>query len=473
MSLHPQGVEPIPEETCRVARAAFPRGNPYLRMRDEMGTLVGDAAFADLFAVRGQPGLAPWRLALVTLFQYAEDLADRQAADAVRGRIDWKYALGLALDDPGFDYSGLSEFRTRLLSGQAEARLFEALLDQAREHGLLKQRGRQRTDSTHVLGAVRVLNRLDLVAEALRQIWLQQYQDVAGCLVWRDAAQLPPADRQIRSPHDPQARLAKKRTTVWTGYKVHLTEQCDPEVPHLITQVTTTPAPRPDQATTAAIDDDLAAHDHLPADHLVDAGYLDADVLVSSAQAHGVQLVGPVCPDTSWQARQAVGFAAADFAVDWEAQQVRCPSGKTSASWQPTVDRYGTAVIEVKFARGDCRDCALRPQCTRTQEQRRMLTLRPRPQHEALRAARARQGTRDFAPQYAARAGIEGTLSQGVRAFGLRQCRYRGEHKTRLQHLLTAAALNFVRMAAWLIGVNPAQTRQSAFRKLMVQSAGA
>ncbi len=123
MSLKPSLIQPVPEETARIARAAFRRGNPLLQLRDELGPIFADADFADLFPRRGQPGLAPWRLALVTLLQFREDLADRRAAEAVRARIDWKYLLGLELTDPGFDHSVLCEFRLRLLEGSAEERL--------------------------------------------------------------------------------------------------------------------------------------------------------------------------------------------------------------------------------------------------------------------------------------------------------------------------------------------------------------
>ncbi len=168
MSLQPGPVPPVPAETARVARAAFPKGTAFMRMRDEFGAIYEDAAFAPLFPARGQPAEAPWRLALVTVFQFAEDLSDRQAADAVRGRIDWKYALSLDLVDPGFDASVLSEFRTRLLAGGVGELLLDTLLAAFRQRGLLKARGRQRTDSTHVLAAVRALNRLELVAETMR-----------------------------------------------------------------------------------------------------------------------------------------------------------------------------------------------------------------------------------------------------------------------------------------------------------------
>ena len=168
MSLRPDLIRPVPEGTARVARAAFREGNPLLQLRDELGPVFADADFADLFPKRGQPGLAPWRLALVTLLQFREDLSDRRAAEAMRGRIDWKYALGLELADPGFDASVLCEFRARLVEGGAEERLLDRLLARCRELGLLKARGRQRTDATHVLASVRVLNRLELVGETLR-----------------------------------------------------------------------------------------------------------------------------------------------------------------------------------------------------------------------------------------------------------------------------------------------------------------
>src|SRR5919202_3999552 len=168
MSLRPEPIGPVPDETSRVARAALPTGNPYMRMRDELQALVEDDELAHLFPKRGQPAERPWRLALVTIFQFVEDLSDRQAADAVRARIDWKYALGLELENPGFDHTVLSEFRGRLVENGAERLLLDVFLEQFRRYGLLKAHGRQRTDSSHVLAAVRALNRLELVRETLR-----------------------------------------------------------------------------------------------------------------------------------------------------------------------------------------------------------------------------------------------------------------------------------------------------------------
>jgi transposase len=167
MSLNPCPIDPVPEETARVARAAFPKGNRYMTMRDELGIIYPNDLFADLYPQVGHYGEPPWRLALVTLMQFSENLTDRQAADAVRGRIDWKYALGLELTDTGFDFSVLSEFRTRLMAGAAEERLLTTMLDRFTDRGLLKRRGNQRTDSTHIVAAVRSLNRLEIVGETL------------------------------------------------------------------------------------------------------------------------------------------------------------------------------------------------------------------------------------------------------------------------------------------------------------------
>ena len=161
MSLKPAPISPIPEETVRVARRAFPKGSVAIRLRDEFGSLYQDQDFQALFPSHGQPGLAPWRLALVTVLQFLENLSDHQAAEAVRTRIDWKYALGLELTDPGFHFSVLTEFRARLIAGGAEQLLLDRMLEQFQQRGLVKARGKQRTDSTHVLAAVHSLSLLE------------------------------------------------------------------------------------------------------------------------------------------------------------------------------------------------------------------------------------------------------------------------------------------------------------------------
>jgi transposase len=168
MSLPPQPIPPVPEATARVARTAFPHGNLDLMRRDELGTLVTADTFAALFPTRGQPAEAPWRLALVTIMPYVEEVSDRQASEAVRGRIDWQSALSVERTDPGFDSTVFSEVRTRLIMGSAEQRRLDAILDRCRERQWLKARGRPRTDSTHGLARVRAVNRLECVGETLR-----------------------------------------------------------------------------------------------------------------------------------------------------------------------------------------------------------------------------------------------------------------------------------------------------------------
>jgi transposase len=190
LSLDPSPIEPVPEETARVARAIFPKGNRSLLVRETLGTLFTATLFVELFPTRGQPALAPWRLALVTLIQDIEGLPDRQAAEAVRTRMDWKYVLGLWLTDPGFDCSVLSEFRARLGEHSAPERVVDGLLEACQKNGWLAGGGRQRTDSPHGLARVRRLTRIDLVGETRRAAltalavaapdWLQQHSRPDG-----------------------------------------------------------------------------------------------------------------------------------------------------------------------------------------------------------------------------------------------------------------------------------------------------
>jgi transposase len=556
MSLHPQPLEPVPEDTVRVARAAFPKGNPYLTLRDQLGTIFQDEDFAALFPVCGQPGLPPWRLALITILQFRETLADRQAAEAVRARIDWKYLLGLELTDPGFDFSVLSEFRHRLLAGSAEARLLDKLLERCRTLGLLKARGQQRMDSTHVLAAIRVLSRLELVAETLRAAlnelaivaptWLQglaplewyarygkriedtrlprektareayartvgedgfhvldavarpeapeAVRDLPSLATLRRTWQrhyertestgtatrkrpgprvrfkanrdLPRATEGIESPYDTDARYRHKRDTQWTGYMVHVSEACEPAAPHLITHVHTTAATVHEARCTAPIQKALVEKDLPPSEHLVDAAYIDAELLVESQDQHGITLRGPTRPSPGWQAQVEGAYTIDQFEVDWAQQRVRCPQGKWSAAWWEHGARTSCRPIIVEFALKDCQACPARPVCTRAEQQGRRVRLPPRAQYEALEVARAWYRSAEGRQRYKRRAGVEGTLSQGVRGFGLRCTRYRGLAKTALQHVATAAAINMDRIIAWLDERPRAKTRISRFAAL-------
>jgi transposase len=168
MSVQPRPWPEVPALTAQVARSAFPGGSLAIRVRDELGAWCQDGDFTGLYGIRGAPGMSPAQLAVITALQFTGDLTDRQAADAVRGRLDWKYCLGLELADPGFHFSALSEFRGRLVAGSAERLLLDLLLARLKEAGLVRAGGRQRTDSTHVLARIRELNRLELAGEAVR-----------------------------------------------------------------------------------------------------------------------------------------------------------------------------------------------------------------------------------------------------------------------------------------------------------------
>src|SRR5919197_573797 len=168
MTWRPHPLPPVPEATAAVVKAAFPKGNLYVDLRTEFGTLYDDTLFADLYSRRGCPvAIAPWRLALVTVMQYIEGLTDRQAADAVRRCIDWKYTLSLELSDPGFHFTLFHDFRERLLAHDGAQRLLDTFLAACKARSWLKARGTQRTDSTHVLAAIRTLHRLECVLEAM------------------------------------------------------------------------------------------------------------------------------------------------------------------------------------------------------------------------------------------------------------------------------------------------------------------
>ena len=209
----------------------------------------------------------------------------------------------------------------------------------------------------------------------------------------------------------------------------------------------------------------MKAKNLLPDKHIVDTGYVDAELLVASREEYEVDLIGPTLPDYKWQAKAGKGFAAGAFPVDWDQQRVTCPEGKTSTGWSPAVDRGHNPVIKVKFSASDCGSCPSRAKCTTGS--RRSITLRPKEQYVALQVARVREGTEDFKKEYRRRAGIEGTISEGVRAHGLRRSRYVGTAKTHLQHVASAAAINLVRISDWLMGKDRTRTRASAYQRLM------
>jgi transposase len=469
MSLNPRPIDPVPQETARVGRAAFPKGNRYMTMRDVLGVIYPNDLFADLYPQVGHYGEPPWRLALVTLMQFSENLTDRQAADAVRGRIDWKYALGLELTDVGFDFSVLSEFRTRLITGAAEERLLTTMLDCFMDRGLLKSRGNQRTDSTHIVAAVRSLNRLEIVGETLhaalnalaqiapawlrahvtaewflrygksfsdyqqptgkgerqelaetigrdgrhllteiyrdaapaylrevpavetfRQVWVQQFYIEADDLKWRDIKDCPPSSVMIASPYDLDSRYSEKRGEHWRGYKVHVTETCDDDTPHIITHVETTMATDQDVTVIDTMHQALAQHNRLPDVRWVDGAYTSGEKLVTSQHDYQIDLMGPMRQDQSWQARDEQAYDIRHFHIDWEHETVTCPMGTASQYWKPGKGPRGKPTIQVFFPKPICAACDVRARCTHSKTGPRELTLHPQEQHEAIQAARER-----------------------------------------------------------------------------------
>ncbi|MEU4164056.1 IS1182 family transposase [Actinoplanes sp. NPDC026670] len=534
----------MPELTARVVRASFPKGTLAIRIRDALGPVFTDETFAQAFPAAGRPAASPGALALVSVLQYAEGLSDRQAADQVRARMDWKYLLGLELDDAGFDFTVLTDFRTRLITHGIEEKVLDAVLDRCSQLGLLRAGGRQRTDSTHVLAAVRTLNRMEFVGETLRAAlevlaaaaprwlaplidsgwterygapvdsyrfpkgddvrarwaeqvgrdgylildaiaaggapawlreipavqvlataWQQQYQRDGQEVRWREGKDLPPSRDRLSCPYDLDTRYGLKRGKGWCGYKVHLSETCDCDVPRLITNVATTDATVTDTEMTERIHQDLAARRLLPDQHAVNGGYVTAAHVVTARDEHRVDLLGPVGLDTNKGER----LPQSAFHVDWQAKTVTCPQGKTSISWSVQRKNSGTELARVHFAAADCTGCPLRTACTTAAADSkwgRSLTLLPAAQQEILDIRRREQTTEQWQQDYRIRAGVEATISQITRRTGIRRTRYTGLDKTHLGHLFAATAVNIIRIDAWLTDTPIGRTRTSHLAQL-------
>jgi transposase len=525
MTLRERDLGEMPEDIRALGERVLGPDDPYRVIGEQLADLVADAQFAGLYEATGRAAVWPSVLALVTLFQFLEDLPDREAARAVVVRLDWKYALHLPLGYGGFDFSCLSYFRRRLVEHEQERLVFEAVLDRVRALGFLRRRGKQRTDSLGVVGAVRQLSQLELVSEALRlalralrdaapdwvtqvvpgafqtaylerrsdyrltaeerraelvrvghdgawlldrlgaedaaalralpevatlaTIWQQRYERVDGRVRWRDRT--VDATELIVTPHDPGVRVGQKRGHAWWGDKVHVTETIaeptDPDAPapadpadrvRFITDVTTSPAPSGDGQALGEIREHLTDRDLLMDEQVVDSGYVSGKHLAESAAA-GVDLVGPPLLDTSPN-----GFKLADFAIDREAQRAVCPAGQVATKWAVRTERDGSRAIQIRFPTAVCAACPLRPRCT-TGKGGRNLSLSEH--HERLVARRAEAQTPAFRARLKTRAGIEATLSELVRAHGLRRHRYRGDARRHAEHLLKAAACNLKRLA--------------------------
>jgi transposase len=316
----------------------------------------------------------------------------------------------------------------------------------------------------------------------LRQAWQRHYDratdegarqgsPAVSHVRFKPNRELPPAAAGIESPYDPEARYRHQCDTQWTGYMVHVSETCEPTAPHLLTQVHTTTAAVYEAQCTELIHQVLHAKDLAPQEHFVDGAYISADVLVASRDDHAIMLRGPTRPIQGWQAQTDGAYDLSPCTVDWAQRQARCPQGKVSTVWRAYVDREGQPYTIVRFSLQDCRPCPARPLCSRTQKTGRGLHLPSQERFDALQAARAWYASEEGRQHYQRRAGVEGTLSQGVRAFGLRRTRFRGLAKTHLQHIATAAAITVTRIVAWLEEGPRAKTRTSRFAALAPASA--
>ncbi|MEU9891475.1 transposase [Sphaerisporangium sp. NPDC051011] len=320
------------------------------------------------------------------------------------------------------------------------------------------------------------LRRLPKV-QILRQVWVQQYwTDQDGTLGWRgpkstrdrqsrrtkqrrsvtapaaggrpdpSLAQVPWSGMEIVTPHDAEARYCHKAGKAeWIGYRDHQSETCEANGPNVIVHVAIRPVPEQDIDAVDAIHAALIAQGLAPAEHVVDGGYVTPDVIHHAAARWGIFLLGPVRSEP----RPRPGFTKEDFHIDWQARTLTCPRGITRPPWKPTFDGDRPR-FSVLFPRKACRACEDRLACTGNIDGKgRHVTLLPRPQQEIQTRVRAEQQTQQWRARYAIRAGCEATVSETVHAHGLRHCRYLGLAMTHVQHVLTVAGTNIIRLSQY------------------------
>jgi transposase len=513
MSLQMNWNTEIPADTAQVGRAILTEDDPYRLVGDGVNDFLSLRDFIGLYSALGRGAICPIILALVTVFQFLENIPDRGAARLVVTRIDWKYALHLPLAWLGFNYSDLCNFRKRLLEHKAERLIFEKVLAWVRSLGFVKKYGKQRSDSSHILGYVERLSRLEMVWETLRvalraieTVAPEWYQEVIPAAFhaayverqsdWRLSQEELPAAMQkagsdgfwlldhfnvhtpesilalpevemlrgvweqqferqdkvtvrqppfkgkeiMQSPHDPEARWAKKRGKDWVGYKLQVTETAEEgEAVQFITDIDVVAANADDSEAVDAIQTRLIERDLKPDEHYVDKGYVSGANLAHSAERN-IELVGPALADTS---RKPEGYKQSDFEIDFEQQRVICPEGKCSAKWYTRPQPDGHVGATAQF-RDQCVGCPARAQCAPGQSGR---TLDISPYHAQLDQRRAEQQTEAFKEKMKRRSAIEGTISELTRKHGARRSRYRGMVKSRLQALFIGAAANLKRLA--------------------------
>lgn len=506
----------IPADTAAVGQQLFAPTNAYRQLGDRFNELFPEeVVFAPLYDPLGRGAIPPLLLALVTVFQMLEKIPDRLAAEMVVSRMDWKYALHLPLGYAGFHWTVLTDFRQRLLEHAQERLLFEELLPRLQALGLIKPRGKMRTDSTHVLGVVAQLSQLELVTESLRVAvravlalapdWSAAALPASFCETYverasdyrlsqaeaqrrvRQAGQdgfwfvgqldrtapeavrhlsevevlrtvlaqqfpegagKPPASPRptgrdvIESPHEPEVRYGTKRQQHWRGYKMQVTETCGADYPHLVVDLEPTHALAPDSPELPKIQARLEVQGTLPGEQYVDQGYPSGQRFQESAE-RGITLMGVPLEDPHPRA----GFRQTDFQIDRTAKLATCPAEETSRVWSERQHAWDQPpTIEIRFDGATCQACRFWGPCTQSPQGR---SLEVHAYHALLSARRAEAQTELFQVKMQLRAGIEGTISELVRAHRLRFARYRGQPKLRLQALFTAIAVNLKRITRW------------------------
>ena len=516
MSLIQSFAKEIPPATRKLVEPILSADSICRLLGEKGGEILDEASFAGMYSDTGRGGINPVLLCFVLILQFLEKLPDRQAAEMVRMRMDWKYALRQELDWPGFDYSSLCNFRKRLYAHGQEYAMFEQVLQYLAESGYLKSK-RQRTDAAHVLGAVERLSRLELVWETLRLalgamtnadakwvlgqlpaafvseysqkrgdyrlskaqaeqamlvagrdgFWLLSQIEQKGQAAWQDLPEIvtlrqvleqqfdqddgegnsgvrPKANIDvggdvISSPHDPAVRYSKKnKNTEWRGYKAQVTETVDGDLA-VITDIGIHSAIEQDGLALRAIQERLAQRVLLPDKQYVDGAYCNGKTLASSERA-GIDLHGFLGNNS----RKPDGFRQEDFDIDLEKRRAKCPAGKLATVFNPS--SQSDVAFHVRFGK-QCQDCLFKSLCT-TEKRGRSLEISP--YHQQLTRRRREQAGAVFVEEMHARARIESTICELARKHGLRQSRYRGQHKVALQATFTAAAVNLKRLARYL-----------------------
>jgi transposase len=515
MSLQDSFPTDIPETTRQMVEPILPLDSVCRLLGNHAEELINEEELARMYHREGCGGINPVLLSFVLILQFLEDIPDRLAAQMVLFRLDWKYALRQELTWRGFNFSSLSNFRKRLREHNQEFIIFEQLIAHLKQAGYIQSQ-RQRTDASHILGAVEHLSRLELVWETLRLavvelinqdaqwvlhqlppsfvsdhsqrrsdyrlkpsaitramaqagqdgLWLLEQvkllEDIDGRTlpavemlrrVWDEQFEMihdDPASLQIKantdasgdviaSPHDGDVRYSQKgKSTQWEGYKVQVTETVDGKLP-LITDIDIHSAIEADSPALETIQKRLQDREMLPEQQYVDRAYCNGKTLVSS-QKRGIDLRGYVPSCT----RKPVGFRLEDFQIDLHHRRAVCPQGHLAGVFNAS--SQDDVAFHIRFGKV-CQTCPVKHLCTTSKRGR---SLEISPYHEQLTKRRQAQQTTSFAREMYARSRIESTICELMRKHGLRQSRYRGQHKVRLQAAFTAVAVNLKRLARYL-----------------------